>query len=502
MDAEKALEAVSETFDTLVSAGTEYGGLFPSIADRETGAPLSELPDPIVGRRNNDRSFRGANLMHDHPALRAMLALAEHDGRDEYADAVDRYLERFATHCTDTPTGLFPWGEHSYWHLDADEPGNSYGQNPVSEAGGATHDHLRTAPGWLWDRLTRADRDCLQRFADGLDYHWQGVDRREYNRHASIFDRERDDPTGDRACDFPPHGGYLLVDWAVAYSHLRREWPRQQIVRMMDYWWDHRTEWGLLPLEARGRTEELSAGMTLSFAVSLLDAADRLSGANGEPELVERLREHATTYFEGFLAAPHDTQNGVFLVACRPSDVRSATFQPRDAGEGHAEIKPMSTWGSVYGSPGDIVAKHALLACRAYRHTGDERLLTWARDAGEAYAADSFPGDGLTTVTGVEVGNDLTGDEKVPVIAGDPGLVIGLMIDLYDLTGEQRWLNEADRVVEVSLDRYFDAPLPRGATTVDYYDSEMKPAYLLYNLTRYGLLVRDDVDIGPDYTDR
>lgn len=108
MDSARILTAVTDAFDVLVAAGERHDGLFPSIVDRESGVLLEELPDPIPGQRNSDRAFRGSNLIHDHPTLRAMTALAEHDGRQTYEAAVDRYLRTFATECTDTKPGCSP----------------------------------------------------------------------------------------------------------------------------------------------------------------------------------------------------------------------------------------------------------------------------------------------------------------------------------------------------------------------------------------------------------
>ena len=69
----------------------------------------------------------------------------------EYAVAADSYLQRFATHCTDTCSGLFPWGEHALWDLKRDCLGNSRHLRNPDDIGGAIHDHLRQAPLWLWD---------------------------------------------------------------------------------------------------------------------------------------------------------------------------------------------------------------------------------------------------------------------------------------------------------------------------------------------------------------
>jgi len=157
MDPDTILEHVEEAIEALIDAGDPYDGLFPSMLDRETGTMLEEIPDHVPGQREHDRAHHGSNLLHDEPVLRTMYALAEVDGREAYADAADRYLETFATECTrrdharegtGSATGLFPWGEHAYWHLEDRRVGNGRVRGR-DDPGPAIHDHLRLAPGWL-----------------------------------------------------------------------------------------------------------------------------------------------------------------------------------------------------------------------------------------------------------------------------------------------------------------------------------------------------------------
>ena len=88
-----------------------------------------EKPPKIPGQRDGDRAHLGTNLIHDEPLLATMNVLAETESKPEYAEAVDRYLEHFARNCTDTATGLFPWGEHSFWQLIEERVGCS--RNPA-----------------------------------------------------------------------------------------------------------------------------------------------------------------------------------------------------------------------------------------------------------------------------------------------------------------------------------------------------------------------------------
>jgi hypothetical protein len=52
---------------------------------------------------------------------------------------------------------------------------------------------------------------------------------------------------------------------------------------------------------------------------------------------------------------------------------------------------------------------------------------------------------------------------------------------------------------------YLDKPLPRGATGIERYESQLRPGVLLHALTRIALLDRcgrEGCPLAPDYTTR
>ena len=168
MTPETILNRVDRALTALVNAAEPYEGLFPSLLDRHTGAMLTDLPPAIEGQRNGDRAHLGSNLTHDEVTLKTCYAL----DRTDLTQAADQYLKRFVAHCTGTESGLFPWGEHAFWHLVDDRPGNSYIYNNPEATDRLIHDHLRSTPLWLWEKLHAINPDCIQRFAEGLDNHW------------------------------------------------------------------------------------------------------------------------------------------------------------------------------------------------------------------------------------------------------------------------------------------------------------------------------------------
>jgi|APSaa5957512622_1039677.scaffolds.fasta_scaffold11289_3 hypothetical protein len=469
---DQILKRVEASLSSLVRLAGDHEGLMPSMIDLDGQDMLIEAPPAIPGQRDGDRSFRGSNLVHDEATLATLYGLARARGRTDFAAAADRYLERFATHCAPTPTGLFPWGEHAFWDLDADNIGDSGRHRDPTREHNAIHDHLRATPFWLWEKLHEFNPDCVQAFADGLHFHWTEGEPAEYIRHATIQTRQLH-PRSTRSCDFPRHGGFFICDWAFAYRTGGRPQTLDEIEKMLDYWWPKRDDKGLLQIESRtpednDRFHDVNApAQTLSLAISLLEAAPQLE--SGEPALAQKMRTRAATYLDAFFAAPHDIDAGVYAILSRRST--------------NELYQAMPIWGSVYGVwPASYVALTALLG---YRHTADERLLTWARSVGEQYAAEPIPDD-------------------VRVPAMDAGLGLGLLADLYELTGEAVWqeagLGLADRLVEI----YFQGVLPSGASGIDWYESQMGPGFLLHGLARVALLSQDreTCPLGADYTAR
>ncbi len=462
---------IVNAIDALVKAAEPHAGLFPSLVDRRTGSLLATLPPAIPGQRNGDRAFRGSNLTHDEATLKTMYALAAAWNRPDYAAAADRYLRRFATHCTDTATGLFPWGEHSFWHLVEDRVGNSYRDTDGRHSHPATHDHLRQAPLWLWEKLWQFNPRCVERFAEGLEFHWQ-QGRDEYIRHAEIEARNYPQ-LHPRSCDFPRHGGFYIFDWAYAWRKTGRADFLEQIRTMLDYWWNKKEEDGLLLIESRSPESAtefkgvIAPGQTVSLATSLLESAALLESQ--DRQLAGLMRDRAGVYINGFLAAPHDLAQRLFVLTCRQDD--------------KAVAKAMPVWGSKYGVwPASYVALTCLCA---YRLTADRRLLDWAVAVGRGYMAEPFPA-------------------SVAVPAMDAGLGLGLLADLYDITGESGWRNGALGLAEQLAGIYLDAPLPRGASGVDWYESQMGPGFLLHGLARTALLAddRSGCPLTADYTAR
>ncbi len=439
-------------------------------------------------------------MMHDMPALGLMYELVRVTGERKYKEGADRYFAGFAKRAG-TASGLFPWGEHSYLDLDTGGIGDAYLYAVYSwkrtkwwdgEMRPAWHDHLRLAPPWFWEKLKGFAPELVQRFADGLDRHWLTDERKYYMRHAGIDRVMRHGyRKGDRYCDFPRHSGHYLVDLACAYMQEPRRETLEQIWRYADHWWKRfdAGEFGereCLPLESTGLKDRShpghhhrNPGQTLSLAVSLLDAADEIRGA--EARCADELEKRGRAYLEVYLEAPHKPEEGVFVAAYSRVD--------------RSVVERLPLYGSVYGL--HPVAAAALLYCAVYRRCGDERFLRWAeiaaRGAMKAALEVRNPG-GEIVHTGMTCN-----PETAPAL--DAGMLLELLCDLYEITDGKEWLESARKLWPVIHERYFHKDLIRRAMGNEWYESQCCPAYLLHGAARLGLL-EEGVRIAPEYSAR
>lgn len=411
--------------DTMLAKGTDVYGETHSamlvsilLLDGQEH-PGAELPT-IAGQRHHDRAHFGGNLQHDLPLLAAMEHMSAITGDERYAAGARAYLSAFFEHCTGTPTGLWPWGEHAHWDFYEEAPGHTI------------HEYLGAPSVDFWERAWEMAPEAVTAHADGLINHVVNLDTFDYNRHANILEPLPEPrPEGLGFLDFPRHGGFFLQTWAFAWSKTGDAKYLHWIERMLDHQGDTLLKSGLLPgTSPRSSTPGgASIPSTFSCAVSMLESVPLL----GETQTAERMERMARAYLEA--VAEH-------------SKIANST----------------PSFTAYYGA--GALAGSAMLYAHAYRLTEDERFLAMARSVADRYA---------------EIG-EIPRVRNTP--AQVFGSIVNLMLDMHELDDNPKWLEAAERYAQAGIERLYVDGLFRGATELWYYESELWVSNLVYALVR------------------
>ncbi len=421
-------------------------------------SPLERSPD-LPGQRVGDRSWFGTNLMYDLPLLRTFLYLSEYTGDPRYRRGVEDYLAFFARRCPDPATGLFPWGEHTYWHHFYDRAYTCGGEyQPQTEH---CHDHLRAAPAWFWELMRAIAPEVVVRFGDGLTGHLRGYDDFNFSRHATMG-RRCFSPGGFQ---FPRHAGFYVVDWAQAYLAAGATRFLEYIDGIVKYLLMRRSPAnGLLLMCDEGNMQrEVTRSQTASFALSLAEVCQVLAG-----EADERI----TAWHAGAQALA-----SAVAAAVADEDMHSEFFAFAAAQPSRADVadeRRMPVWYSSYGV--NPLSFMGLLCNGLYRHFGDPRLLTYSRRVAECYMAAPLPFPRATARR-----HDYSGS----ITAHDLALCLDFVCDMMELAPDSP-AGDMPAILIPFIDAHmFENGYIRAASDFPYYDGQADPGRLAYALLRY-----------------
>ena len=450
------------------------------INGREDGAPLSRTPD-LPGQRVGDRCWFGTNLMHDIPLIRAFSYLSEITGNPSYRTAIDDYLDFFCHRCPNPVTGLFPWGEHACWHHFYDRAA-ACGDSLVARS--LVHDHLRQAPVWFWRMIAARDPDIVVKFGEGLTGHLKDMESFDYSRHASIEEKKH----SEGLFHFPRHGGFYIVDWAMAYRYGGDPKFLEWIDRMVKFHGANRSSAnGLIKMDGREETWGGHIVATLPQSVSLALAIHEVL------EALDELDETRAASWRRFA----DEVIGSALRALSTTDpLRTYCHFDFITGEGVDEQRILPLWYTSYGV--QSLPELAVMLMGLYRYTGREELLTFSACVVDALSEQGPPAPPNSTRR-----HDYCG--AVP--AKDFGLAINLALEVWDQaegteTGA-RAEELAIRLEKAIVDQMFFNDWLTAASGIYWYDTQMDPARIAYALVRlHDLRNRRVYGVKPDYQSR
>jgi len=442
--ADEAMRSVRAYADAMIERGRdtygkEHSPLFAAAMDRKTLQVFEKMPPRLPDMRNSDRTYNGANPMHDLNLCQVLYALGEITGQARYAQEADAALKWFFEHCQ-SPKGLMAWGEHQGWSFLDDAP--SAPQGP--------HEFYR--PWVLWDRCWKLAPEACHRFALGVWEHQVGDPKTgRFSRHAmDIWDKDK--RSGRTGYEFPRHGGFYIATWAADYEHPKDPVMLRAIESLVDGFQGRRhPATGAIPAQT-SLPDLMWPQSNLSLAVDLWDAAARLP----EP-LAGKMRACARQIDEVFLKIKHEPGPGGrgFVKACHTSTLEPGDARAEKAG-GTKDLRwrPYTeTWATGYGV--SVHAQIAMLCLLRHRQIDEPRY----KDLFLA-TADSY----LTADPPLKPFKNEEGKTVEPLVyPGALGEAVALQTAAYRMTGQTKYLDRADQFAALALKTYFtpDSPLPR-----------------------------------------
>ena len=440
------LHYVRSFIDTLRQRGTDIYGdvkspMFISILMLDSQEhPQSVMPS-MPGQRMGDRAMFGGNLQHDVPLLMAMGYLGQNGGDPSYAEAAGDYVRFYFNNCTNTPTGLWPWGEHGHWDFFKETWGHTI------------HEYLGAPPVELLEFAWQTRPQAIIGEADGMLNHITDFNTYQFNRHADIVTPMTDESRAAyKGLDFPRHGAMFARHWAFTYGKTKDPKYLEHVEGMLNHFKLVRQKDGTIPVLSELSDRSAlgpSPGTNLSVGISLLEAV---------PWLGDTPTAKACEEFGKDLLA---------VAAGMPGK------QPKAA-----------LFDMAYGG-GSFDGVTPLLRVGAYRLTGDARHLELAKAFGDLYAAvDKMPTEG-----------NIRGEAY--------GLLVNLYLDLAELDKDPKWLAAAEKYARFGIEDLYHNGLFRGASNLAYYDSELYVSTFVYSLVRLqAQLDKAAVPVPPIYFHR
>lgn len=298
---------------------------------------------------------------------------------------------------------------------------------PLDKSAGNTHEFYR--PWILWERCWRLADTACERFARGLWEHQIGDHQTgDFSRHASIASHG---PSTE--APYARHGGFYIETWATAYEHTQDELFLVAIESVLDGLERARLQEGGM-LTGGSKRKGSRVEYSVSLAVSLEEAAQRVPFT-----LAQKMRKAAIANDEAFAKAHHSA---------------------------HQQTSRYSAnWSNAYGNSGPAAGANVCML--RYRQVPMDIYRRFMLQTANGYG---------------EADIDLT----EPVWPGTLGNVVLLMLNAYELTSENKYLQAADRFARQSVELFLtdSCPLPKASHVHNHYEAVTNGDTLMMSLLR------------------
>lgn len=298
---------------------------------------------------------------------------------------------------------------------------------PLDKGAGNTHEFYR--PWVLWERSWRLADTACERFARGLWEHQIGDHQTgDFSRHASIASHG----PGTEA-PYARHGGFYIETWATAYEHTHDETFLVAIASVLDGLERARLHEGGM-LTGGSKRKGSRAEYSVSLAVSLQEAARCVPFT-----LTQKMRKAASANDEAFAKAHSSARQ------------QSSRYS--------------ANWSNAYGNSGPAAGANVCML--RYRQVPMDTYRRFVLETADGYR---------------EADVDLT----MPVWPGTLGNVIFLMLNAYELTSNDGYLQAADRFAHKGVELFLSdgCPLPKASHMHHHYEAVTNGDTLMMSLLR------------------
>jgi hypothetical protein len=444
------LQIVRRFADTLLEKGRDRYGpkntamwlSVISVEDFSVPRLASEVP-ATPGVRDSDRAVGGSNLYLDRSTLYTLRVLSQVTGDDRYTRAVDAYVRDYLANCQSAETGLLAWGEHLYYDVFLDRV--------VSER--SSHELLEWTP--PWDLLWEVDPAAATRAMAGLRYHFRAEDPATqgwlFNRHAAWA---RPAYTNAGGQPWIKHSGLFAHAFGILAGKTNDAQWRRWATGVGNLYWGIRHPQTGLTESCIGDQREMSR-CTYLGGMSLLSYF-LLKGYHADPEQRDA-RDHALVMLRALDRYAWDS-------AARRYREWLTTDGAPPKGMSANDITP-NPWVFAYCS-GSSLLRFGRVAAFVARTEKDGECLAMARRAAAVMQVYPVP------------------DKFTPEEAG---FAIHLPLDLYDLTGEPAYLEDARKLARTAVGRLWAEGLFRRLPGDPFYENKLGPGELASALLRLAL---------------
>ena len=454
--AERYLKHVQTFADTLLSVGLdEYGptktAMWASVIDaRDLSVPIRGVP-ATEGVRESDRAVGGANYYHDVLTLQVFDQLSQLTGDPAYQQAALDYSKAFLERAQSPKTGLLGWGEHLYYNFYTDTV--SVSESRILDQRAyfiMPHELIAWTP--PWSRLWPIDSTRVRRAIEGLKYHFNGPDPQTYlfNRHATWNKAEHQEVL----MPWIKHAALYAYSFGFLHQQTGDEAWKEKSWQIGTLYWnlrDHRTD---LVFGCLYHSSEPSAGKTADLSNTLLYAYWLYKA--GEVNGSEEMKQQAVTLLKaydryGWNASEKMYYKDLNLDGTPPDNAQWAT-----------------PWKVGYGT---------------------SSLLSLVRVA--FYIATQNDDEELTQIAqkALEVAN---GQPLLKTYnAQNLGEAINANLDVYQLTQDQQYVQQAQRYADTAIEDLWKNGLFVRQKGDVYYEAKLGTGDLLAGLLRLHLALND-----------